>query len=150
MSTAFTERQQEVLDFIRNHIREKGWPPTRVEIRDAFGMSGTTGVNEHLWALERKGALRIVDKKSRGIVLIESKSATPGTFHPIARGRDGLLIVPGSTKPPKTPSERGLERLTVYLPVELATRLRVHAAQTRKDMSDIVAGSLSSTLGGSR
>lgn len=52
-----TARQQAILDFIRERIKTKGHPPTFREIGKNFGIRSTNGVNDHLRALERKGAL---------------------------------------------------------------------------------------------
>ena len=50
---------------------------------------------------------------------------------------------PGQTLGPKYLTH---SKLTLYLPPSLATRLRVHGAETGKDLSDIVADSLLKTL----
>ncbi len=50
-----THRQQMVLDFIRESIADRGYPPTLREIGARMGIRSTNGVNDHLRALERKG-----------------------------------------------------------------------------------------------
>lgn len=62
-----TTKQQEVLDFIRQWIRERGYPPTLREIGSRFGIKSTNGVNDHLKALENKGYLTREDMKSRSL-----------------------------------------------------------------------------------
>jgi repressor LexA len=52
-----TERQQEVLDFIRSFSARHGLPPTVREIGDRFGVTPRAAF-DHLRALERKGALQ--------------------------------------------------------------------------------------------
>jgi repressor LexA len=66
-----TKRQEQTLDFIRNSIVERGYPPTLREIGEHMGIRSTNGVNDHLRALERKGYLRREDMKSRALKLIE-------------------------------------------------------------------------------
>ena len=61
-----TQRQQMVLDFIRQSITDRGYPPTLREIGARMGIRSTNGVNDHLRALERKGYLTREDMKSRG------------------------------------------------------------------------------------
>ena len=51
---ALTARQQEVFDLIRDHISQTGMPPTRAEIRAAFGVPFPNAAEEHLKALARK------------------------------------------------------------------------------------------------
>lgn len=66
-----TERQQEILDFIRVHIEDRGLPPTRAEIAKALGFKSPNAAEQHLKALARKGALELVPGSSRGIRLPE-------------------------------------------------------------------------------
>jgi len=62
-----TQRQQMVLDFIRESITTRGYPPTLREIGAKMGIRSTNGVNDHLRALERKGYLTREDMKSRAL-----------------------------------------------------------------------------------
>lgn len=62
-----TERQQQVLHYIRQSIHERGYPPTLREIGAYMGIRSTNGVNDHLRALERKGYLTREDMKSRAL-----------------------------------------------------------------------------------
>jgi repressor LexA len=62
-----THRQQQVLDFIRESITDRGYPPTLREIGAHMGIRSTNGVNDHLRALERKGYLTREDMKSRAL-----------------------------------------------------------------------------------
>lgn len=56
-----------VLDFIRESILDRGYPPTLREIGARMGIRSTNGVNDHLRALERKGYLTREDMKSRAL-----------------------------------------------------------------------------------
>ena len=62
-----TQRQQMVLDYIRESIVDRGYPPTLREIGARMGIRSTNGVNDHLRALERKGYLTREDMKSRAL-----------------------------------------------------------------------------------
>ncbi|MYF27461.1 MAG: repressor LexA [Gammaproteobacteria bacterium] len=64
-----TARQAEVLDLVRSHITETGYPPTRADIARQLGFRSANAAEEHLKALARKGALEIVPGTSRGIRL---------------------------------------------------------------------------------
>ncbi len=70
-----TKRQLQTLDFIRQSINQRGYPPTLREIGEHMGIRSTNGVNDHLRALERKGYLRREDMKSRALKLVESMVA---------------------------------------------------------------------------
>jgi len=67
MSTNLTERQEEILVFIKQFREENGYPPTLREIGKKFGISSTFGVKRHLDALVKKGYLNIESNASRGI-----------------------------------------------------------------------------------
>jgi len=62
-----TSRQEQVLQFIRQSIQDRGYPPTLREIGAHMGIRSTNGVNDHLRALERKGYLTREDMKSRAL-----------------------------------------------------------------------------------
>jgi len=64
-----TPRQTEVLDFLRDFIDETGMPPTRAEIAAKLGFRSANAAEEHLRALQRKGAIELMPGTSRGIQL---------------------------------------------------------------------------------
>lgn len=64
-----TGRQQQVLDLIRHHIDQTGYPPTRADIARELGFRSANAAEEHLKALARKGAIEIIPGASRGIRL---------------------------------------------------------------------------------
>jgi repressor LexA len=68
----FTERQQEILDFIREQQDLRGMTPTTAEIMEHFGFASPNAVTSHLQALERKGALLREPNKARGLVLADT------------------------------------------------------------------------------
>lgn len=67
-----TQRQQEVLNLIRKHIEDTGYPPTRADIARELGFKSANAAEEHLKALARKGAIEMIAGASRGIRLPES------------------------------------------------------------------------------
>jgi len=67
-----TPRQAEILQLIREAIESSGFPPTRAEICRVLGFRSPNAAEEHLRALERKGAIEILDGTARGIVLKQS------------------------------------------------------------------------------
>ncbi len=64
-----TQRQQEILDFIKDYLEETGFPPTRSEIAGKMGFKSPNAAEEHLRALARKGAIEMTPGTSRGIRL---------------------------------------------------------------------------------
>jgi repressor LexA len=67
----FTRKQLEVLEFIRRFMASDGLPPTRGEIAEGLGLKNRQGIDQHLRALEAKGAIELVPGISRGIRLRE-------------------------------------------------------------------------------
>jgi len=66
-----TKRQAQTLDYIRQSIEERGYPPTLREIGEYMVIRSTNGVNDHLRALERKGYLLREDMKSRALRVVD-------------------------------------------------------------------------------
>ena len=64
-----TPRQAEILALIQRVIEETGIPPTRAEIALELGFRSANAAEEHLRALQRKGAIDLVPGASRGIQL---------------------------------------------------------------------------------
>jgi repressor LexA len=71
MKKELTERQNKILTFIKEFVKENGFPPTLREIGKSFEISSTFGVKRHLDALEKKGYIRIESKASRGIAIVQ-------------------------------------------------------------------------------
>lgn len=65
-------KQVEIYEFIKNHIKEKGYPPSVREICLAVGLSSTSTVHGHLERLERKGLIKRDPTKPRTIEVIEN------------------------------------------------------------------------------
>lgn len=86
-----TKRQAQTLDFIRQSIEQRGYPPTLREIGEYMGIRSTNGVNDHLRALERKGYLTREDMKSRALKLVEDYLGAPAKV--AAANDDDLLEI---------------------------------------------------------
>jgi len=69
-----TERQRDILQFIREFQKERGIAPTHREICDHFGFSSYGTVYKHLSLLEKKGLIRRDWNQKRGVELIEKRA----------------------------------------------------------------------------
>ncbi len=69
-----TTRQQQVFNLIRDEIDRTGFPPTRAEIAKSFGFKSINAAEDHLKALDRKGAIELIPGTSRGIRLLIGQS----------------------------------------------------------------------------
>ena len=64
-----TVKQQQILDYIKEHLNLTGFPPTRSDIAIEMGYKSPNAAEDHLRALARKGAIEIIPGTSRGIGL---------------------------------------------------------------------------------
>lgn len=72
MTIKLTERQQQILDLIREAVANTGFPPTRAEIAHKLGFRSANAAEDHLRALARKGVIELTAGASRGIRLTDS------------------------------------------------------------------------------
>lgn len=101
-----TERQRDILTFIREFQRDRGVAPTHREICDHFGFSSYGTVYKHLSLLEKKGLIRRDWNQKRGVEVVDpeadDKAAASGPyelplFGYIAAGRPLDVEVSGDT-----------------------------------------------------
>lgn len=73
MGDRLSERQRQIIDFIRSTIENKGYPPSVREIGEAIGLSSSSTVHGHLDKLAKLGMIRRDPTKPRAIELIGEK-----------------------------------------------------------------------------
>lgn len=66
-----TAKQQQILDYIKDEILKKGYPPTVREICETVGLKSTSSVHAHLSTLERNGYIRRDPTKPRAIEICD-------------------------------------------------------------------------------
>ncbi len=66
-----TEKQRKILEYIKEEILKRGYPPAVREICDAVGLRSTSSVHAHLETLERKGYIRRDPTKNRAIEIVD-------------------------------------------------------------------------------
>lgn len=75
-----TQVQKNVLNYIADFIDENAYPPTVREVSDHFGKS-IRAVQDNLVALQKKGYISLVQKKSRSIrILVDERQKDPKLF----------------------------------------------------------------------
>ena len=82
MAHYLTERQKEILDFIRESVRTRGISPTHREICEQFGYSSYGTAHKHLKLLEEKGYLRRHWNQKRGVEIVDQPGGS-------VEGQDG-------------------------------------------------------------
>lgn len=82
-----TKKQQQILDYIKEQILEKGYPPAVREICEAVGLRSTSSVHSHLETLEKNGFIRRDPTKPRAIEICDDN------FHMIRTETSSLPVV---------------------------------------------------------
>ena len=72
MTKDLTDKQQLILNFIKESINDSGFPPTVREIGDKFGIT-VKGAYDHMKAIEKKGYIKTEHNKSRAIVITDDE-----------------------------------------------------------------------------
>ena len=104
MTAELTERQREILGYIKQKLDVDGYPPTVQEIQRQFGFKSPNAVQTHLLALIKKGYVRRRRREARGLRLVGEASSRNDN------GKATLLAPPSVTVPPVPDSQ-------VYPPV---------------------------------
>lgn len=76
-----TERQQQVLEYIKEAVHERGYPPSVREIGDAVGLSSPSSVHAQLNSLVEAGMIKKDPAKPRAIMIVDE--------HPLVTEDDG-------------------------------------------------------------
>ncbi len=71
-----TKKQTEILDYLKQQIINKGYPPSVREICDAVGLRSTSSVHAHLGTLEKNGYIRRDPTKPRAIEIVDENFNT--------------------------------------------------------------------------
>lgn len=125
--TTLTERQKEIIDFIRAYRMRRGISPTQREICEAFGFSSFGTLQKHIRLLLEKGVLARDWNKRRSLVLAEESESAEAVSVPLL-GR----IAAGQ------PIEVVASEETVSVPAVLVRRgqnfvLKVHGSSMIED-----------------
>lgn len=87
--TKLSRRQQDILDFIKDEVSKRGYPPSVREIGEAVGLASSSTVHGHLSRLEKKGYIRRDPTKPRAIEIIgaekevQNVTESPSIYVPI-------------------------------------------------------------------
>lgn len=70
MNKELTERQADIIDYVKDYKDNYGYSPTYTEIADYFGFS-SRNAQQHIRAIERKGKIKTTPGISRSIIIID-------------------------------------------------------------------------------
>ena len=94
MSRSLTPRQKECLHIIEESLRNRGVSPSIREIGRALGVVSTSGVSDHLRALQKKGYLKRYELIARGLIPL-----APPELTSTPPSNDGTYTLPPSAPP---------------------------------------------------
>ncbi|MEK3881336.1 transcriptional repressor LexA [Paenibacillus sp. PL2-23] len=80
-----SKRQHSILEFIKQEVRDKGYPPSVREIAEAVGLLSSSTVHGHLDRLEKKGYIRRDPTKPRAIEILNQDDSDNVIPFPIAQ-----------------------------------------------------------------
>lgn len=81
--SSLTEREQQILDYIKKAVDEKGYPPSVREIGQAVGLNSTATVHSYLKRLEYKNCLRRDPEKPRAMEVLGKLKKPDFTLVPV-------------------------------------------------------------------
>ncbi|MYL33239.1 transcriptional repressor LexA [Pontibacillus yanchengensis] len=110
--TKLSKRQEAILDFIKDRVLEKGYPPSVREIGEAVGLASSSTVHGHLARLEKKGYIRRDPTKPRAIEVLELEEGT-GTHIPKGEATYAPVIGKVTAGMPIT----AIENIEEYVPL---------------------------------
>ena len=115
-----TRRQKEILDFLGQHIEEKGYAPTIEEIGEQFGLRSLATVHKHLTNLQDKGLIKRAWNRSRALELVPTHVTVQAVELPLL-GR----VAAG------TPIEAISASETIFVPEDMIGRGRTYVLQVK-------------------
>ena len=140
-----TRKQQELLLFIHERMKESGVPPSFDEMKDALDLASKSGIHRLITALEERGIIRRLPNRARAIEVIK----LPEAYSAVPQPRRGFSpsVIEGSlgkAKPVAAPAAKAApeERLgSVSLPVMGRIAAGVPIAAIQNNTHDIMVPS---------
>ncbi len=102
-----SKRQEDILEFIKEEVRTKGYPPSVREIGEAVGLASSSTVHGHLNRLESKGLIRRDPTKPRAIEILDQDNIS----------KQGVIHVPLVGKVTAGLPITAIENIEEYFPI---------------------------------
>ncbi|MFJ8261385.1 transcriptional repressor LexA [Rummeliibacillus sp. NPDC094406] len=102
-----SKRQEDILEFIKEEVRSKGYPPSVREIGEAVGLASSSTVHGHLNRLESKGLIRRDPTKPRAIEILDQDNIS----------KQGVMHVPLVGKVTAGLPITAIENIEEYFPI---------------------------------
>lgn len=89
--SGLSEREQRILEYMREYVAKWGYPPTVRDIAGALGIKSTSTVHKSIAALEKAGAIKKQAGKRRALDIVGSE---PAKLQSVADERDDVIDLP--------------------------------------------------------
>ena len=99
-----TRKQQELLLFIHERMKESGIPPSFDEMKDALDLASKSGIHRLITALEERGFIRRLPNRARALEVIKLPEAYSPSVKP-AKGFSPSVIEGSLGKAPPSPAQ---------------------------------------------
>jgi repressor LexA len=129
-----TRKQQELLLFIHERMKESGVPPSFDEMKDALDLASKSGIHRLITALEERGFIRRLPNRARALEVIK----LPEAYSPSIQPRRGFSpsVIEGSlgkpqpvAAPPKPANEDNNSAVSVPVMGRIAAGVPISAIQ---------------------
>lgn len=128
-----TRKQQELLFFIHERMKETGIPPSFDEMKDALDLASKSGIHRLITALEERGFIKRLPNRARALEVIklpesyQSTTPPPRGFNPSVIEGSKDKIEPIRSKPKAQPEDSG--SLSVPVMGRIAAGVPISAIQ---------------------
>jgi repressor LexA len=101
-----TRKQQELLLFIHERMKESGIPPSFDEMKDALDLASKSGIHRLITALEERGFIRRLPNRARALEVIKLPEAYSPSIRPPQKGFSPSVIEGSLGKAPPAPQPK--------------------------------------------
>ena len=130
-----TRKQQELLLFIHERMKESGVPPSFDEMKDALDLASKSGIHRLITALEERGFIRRLPNRARALEVIKLPEAYNASLQP-RRGFSPSVIEgslgkpqPVAAAPSKSAADSGGSSVSVPVMGRIAAGVPISAIQ---------------------
>ena len=131
-----TKKQNELLRFIHERLKESGVPPSFDEMKDALDLRSKSGIHRLIMALEERGFIRRLPNRARALeVLRLPESAAPAS--PARAGRFSPSVIEGNLgkvrtiTPASGEDDEAMRAVSIPVMGRIAAGTPISALQTR-------------------
>ncbi|WP_439574875.1 transcriptional repressor LexA [Phreatobacter sp.] len=124
-----TRKQNELLRFIQERLKESGVPPSFEEMKEALDLKSKSGIHRLITALEERGFIRRLPNRARALEVIRQPEQSAGP----ARGRFAPSVIEGSLGRirPQVSDEEALMPVSVPVMGRIAAGVPREAIESR-------------------